>query len=157
LYEGTSAASPSIATEHILTLSEPDDVELEELLELNAQEQLDKLIRLRLKGLLAERNEVQFLLELARRAEAEGTDAKAKALLDWMTTLRIEETDPNLKFLIFTEFIPTQEMLCEFLQRHGYSTVTLNGSMSLEELEKREHIAPFLTPIVIIGITGASN
>ena len=106
---------------------------IEELLELDAQEQLDKFMRLRLKGLLEERSEVQFLLELAGRAEAEGTDAKAKALLDWMTTLRREEADPNLKFLIFTEFIPTQEMRCEFLQLHGYSTVTLNGSMSLQE------------------------
>jgi len=133
LHKRASVASPSISPEHISSSSETDDVELEELLELDAQEQLDKLIRLRLKGLLEELREVQFLLELARRAEVEGTDAKAKALLSWMTTLRREETDPNLKFLIFTEFIPTQEMLCEFLQRHGYSTVRLNGSMSLEE------------------------
>ena len=138
LHERASATSRLIAPVHVSLSSGMDAVDVEELLELDAQEQLDKLIQIQLKGLLAESREVQFLLELAGRAEAEGTDAKAKALLDWMTTLRREESDPSLKFLIFTEFIPTQDMLCEFLQRHGYSTVTLNGSMSLQERQEAQ-------------------
>jgi len=38
-----------------------------------------------------------------------------------------------LKFLIFTEFVPTQAMLREFLEQHGFSVVCLNGSMDLEQ------------------------
>jgi len=38
-----------------------------------------------------------------------------------------------LKYLIFTEFVPTQNMLREFLEQHGFSVVCLNGSMDLEE------------------------
>jgi len=35
--------------------------------------------------------------------------------------------------LIFTEFVPTQQMLKEFLEARGISVVTLNGSMDMEE------------------------
>ena len=38
-----------------------------------------------------------------------------------------------MKYLIFTEFVPTQNMLREFLEQHGFSVVCLNGSMDLEE------------------------
>lgn len=64
---------------------------------------------------------------------AAGADAKAEALLDWIYRLQQEETDPDLKVLIFTEFVPTQEMLREFLSDRGIPVVCLNGSMNLEE------------------------
>ena len=73
------------------------------------------------------------LLALARRCEAAGTDAKAEALLQWLYKLQLEEQDPELKCLIFTEFVATQQMLAEFLENRGFSVVCLNGSMSLEE------------------------
>jgi len=38
-----------------------------------------------------------------------------------------------LKYLIFTEFVPTQKMLRDFLEQHGFSVVCLNGSMDLDE------------------------
>ena len=38
-----------------------------------------------------------------------------------------------MKYLIFTEFVPTQTMLRDFLEQHGFSVVCLNGSMDLEE------------------------
>ena len=41
--------------------------------------------------------------------------------------------DPDLKVLIFTEFIPTQEMLRQFLTDRGFSVVCLNGSLGMEE------------------------
>ena len=45
------------------------------------------------------------MLELARRCMAGAPDAKAEALLDWMYRLQQEESDPALKFLVFTEFV----------------------------------------------------
>ncbi|WP_183097204.1 helicase-related protein [Mesorhizobium sp. YM1C-6-2] len=79
-----------------------------------------------------EKAEVDTLLDLARATEAQGTDAKAEALLELIYKLQQEESDPELKVLVFTEFVPTQAMLADFLESRGFSVVTLNGSMDLE-------------------------
>lgn len=105
----------------------------EEWVELDGQEQVDTLLTTRLKALKNERAEVKLLLEAAKRTEKAGVDAKAEALLDWIYRLQQEEGDPDLKVLIFTEFVPTQEMLREFLSDRGFSVVCLNGSMAMEE------------------------
>jgi|SRR5690606_38384821 len=62
--------------------------------------------------------------------------AKAEALLDWIYRLQAEEGDPDLKVLVFTEFVPTQEMLYEFLTERGLPVVCLNGSMDMEERKR---------------------
>ena len=59
--------------------------------------------------------------------EAQGTDAKAEALLELIYKLQQEENDPELKVLVFTEFVPTQAMLADFLESRGFSVATLNG------------------------------
>ena len=69
---------------------------------------------------------------LARETEAQGTDSKAEALLELIYKIQQEENDPDLKVLVFTEFVPTQAMLADFLESRGFSVVTLNGSMDLE-------------------------
>ena len=112
----------------------------EEWADLDGQEQLDVLLRTRLKALKNERAEVKLLLEAAVRCEQIGPDAKAEALLDWLYRLQSEESDPELKALVFTEFVPTQEMLRRFLTERGFSVVCLNGSMDMEE-RKRVHEA----------------
>lgn len=106
---------------------------LEEWGELAGEEQSDAFVRTRLQELNFEAAEVAQLLELAAQAEAAGPDAKALALLEWIYQLQRETGDPDLKVLIFTEFIPTQEMLRSFLEARGLSVVTLNGSMDLAE------------------------
>ena len=105
----------------------------EEWVELDGQEQIDTLLTSRLSALKNERTEVELLLEAARRTETAGVDAKADALLDWIYRLQQDEGDPDLKILIFTEFVSTQEMLREFLADRGFSVVCLNGSMGLDE------------------------
>ena len=108
----------------------PPDMEWNEL---DGQEQLELLLDARLQALRNEHGEVGVLLELARRCMAGAPDAKAEALLDWMYRLQQEESDPTLKFLIFTEFVPTQVMLRDFLTARGFSVTCLNGSMDMEE------------------------
>jgi len=105
----------------------------EEWADLDGQEQIDVLLRTRLKALKNERAEVRLLMDSAARCEQTGPDAKAEALLDWLYRLQSEEGDPDLKALIFTEFVPTQEMLRQFLSERGFSVVCLNGSMDMEE------------------------
>ncbi len=108
----------------------------EEWGDLDGQEQLDALLRWRLTALQNERAEVELLLEGARRSEAAGPDAKAEALLDWIYRLQQQEEDPEVKILVFTEFLPTQEMLKEFLIDRDFSVVCLNGSMDMGERAK---------------------
>ncbi len=105
----------------------------EEWEDLNGQQQTDELSKTKIKALKNEKAEVQLLLDLAERCVKQGIDAKADALLEWITQLQREEDDPNLKVLIFTEFVPTQMMMAEFLRDRGMSVVTLNGSLSMEE------------------------
>jgi len=108
----------------------------EDWADLDGQEQMDTLLKTRLKALKNERAEVKLLLEAAKRCESQGPDAKAEALLDWIYRLQAEEGDPDLKVLVFTEFVPTQEMLYEFLTERGFEVVCLNGSMDLEERKR---------------------
>ena len=101
--------------------------------DLDGQQQTDELLKTKIKALKNEKQEVQWLLNLAEKCVQQGIDAKSDALLEWITTLQREEDDPNLKVLIFTEFVPTQMMMAEFLRNRGMSVVTLNSSLSMEE------------------------
>jgi superfamily II DNA or RNA helicase len=107
-----------------------DAVDLDEWSELDGQSQLD--IAVLASGWERERSEVGVLLELARETERQGTDAKAEALLELIYKLQQEENDPQLKVLVFTEFVPTQAMLAAFLESRGFSVALLNGGMDLD-------------------------
>jgi superfamily II DNA or RNA helicase len=113
----------------------PEDI-AEEWSSLDGQQQLDIVLKTRLKALKDERKEVELLLSAARRCEAAGPDVKAEALLDRIQRLRRDENEPNLKILVFTEFVPTQAMLAEYLGRRGLSVLCLNGSMDLEQRQQ---------------------
>ena len=75
---------------------------------------------------------------MAESCDRTQSDAKAEALLDWIYRLQQEERDPTLKVLVFTEFVPTQEMLRDFLTARGFPVVCLNGSMDMEERQKAQ-------------------
>ena len=99
----------------------------------DAQDQLEELLATRMAGLANEKEEVKLLLDLARRCRAQGPDARAETLLGLLYDTQREENDPELKFLIFTEFVPTQDMLRALLEQHGFSVTYLNGSMGMEQ------------------------
>lgn len=80
-----------------------------------------------------ERAEVELLVDLARKAMAAGIDAKARYLLELLGRIARSEGDPSTKAVIFTEFVPTQEMLLQVLGGAGISAVAINGSMSITE------------------------
>jgi superfamily II DNA or RNA helicase len=106
---------------------------LDELYDMDGQELLDELLKSRVSALQNEGSHVEKLLEMSRKCEQIGPDAKAEALIEWIYQLQAEENEPDIKVLIFTEFVPTQEMLKEFLEARGISVVTLNGSMDMDE------------------------
>ena len=114
----------------------PSPSAVEELAELDGQEQLETLLHDRQVALKNERSEVERLLTAARKVEARGPDAKAETLLEWVYKFQKEEGDPDIKLLVFTEFVPTQRMLAEFLTNRGIAVACLNGSMSMEERQQ---------------------
>ena len=130
-------------------------IEDETWAELDGQDQLEFFLKSQLVALKNERVEVELLLEAAQRTEAGGPDAKAEALLEWLYRLQQEEGDPDLKLLIFTEFVPTQAMLVEFLTERGLKTVRLNGSMNLEERSQVQ--AQFATEARVLVSTDAGG
>jgi SNF2 family DNA or RNA helicase len=107
------------------------DADTQEIYDMDGQELLDELLS-RVSALKNERGHVETLLEAARTCEQAGPDAKAEALIDLIYRLQAEENEPDLKVLIFTEFVPTQEMLKEFLEARGIRVVALNGSMDMD-------------------------
>tara|TARA_R110002072_G_scaffold135053_2_gene276194 strand:- start:5247 stop:8042 length:2796 start_codon:yes stop_codon:yes gene_type:complete len=105
----------------------------EEWEDLDGQQQVDELLNTRVKALTNEKAEVQHLLTIAEQCVAQRIDAKADALMEWITRLQQEENDPELKVLVFTEFVPTQQMLAQYFEDRGFSVVLLNGSLSLDQ------------------------
>ena len=100
-------------------------------LELDGESQVSTVIDM--AGWRDELAEVETLLDMARITEAGASDAKAEALLELIYRLQQEEQEPDLKVLVFTEFVPTQKMLCDFLSQRGISVTVLNGGMGLEQ------------------------
>ena len=108
------------------------------LYDMDGQELLDELLSAHLSALHSEGGQVAALLERADQCEALGPDAKAETLLDWIYQLQADENDVDLKVLVFTEFLPTQAMLKEFLEARGISVATLNGTMSMDERKRAQ-------------------
>jgi ERCC4-related helicase len=99
--------------------------------DMDGQSQLETILKNRFSALNDEKAQVAFLLDTANICKQQSVDAKAEALLNWIYQLQQEEQEPGLKILIFTEFIPTQEMLRNFLSNRGFTVVCLNGSMDM--------------------------
>lgn len=129
----------------------------EEWVELDGQEQVESILTTRIKAFKNEKAEVELLLEAAKRTEEAGADPKAEALLDWIYRLQQEESDPDIKVLIFTEFVPTQEMLREFLGDRAISIVCLNGSMGMEERKQVQDAFAKNTRILISTDAGGEG
>jgi superfamily II DNA or RNA helicase len=109
---------------------------IDEIYDMDGQELLDELLKSHISSIKNERNQVEKLLDAACKCEQGGPDAKAESLMEWIYLLQSEEDEAELKLLIFTEFVSTQQMLKEFLETRGISVVILNGSMDMEERKR---------------------
>lgn len=143
LVTSSTAAIRTTLERRLLALDTPqpqaslfENTDLDEWAELDGQSQVD--IAINANALEMEKSEVEALLILARETEAAGTDAKAEALLELVYKLQQEESDPSLKVLVFTEFVPTQAMLTGFFESRGFSVALLNGGMDLDARSKAQ-------------------
>ncbi len=110
----------------------PGELDEEETEELDGQAALDALLDVGVvdqAGLAEELGLLQGLVDLARRAVQAEQDAKMLALLEIIDQVCRREGDPRTKFLIFTEFVATQNAVCELLQGIGYAVERINGGM----------------------------
>lgn len=84
-------------------------------------------------------NEETALAELIAEAQnciVYEQDAKTTALIQNIYSLQDKYNDSKLKILVFTEFRKTQAYLTEQLEKAGFTTVGINGSMDLQERQK---------------------
>ena len=77
----------------------------DEWVDMDGQEQMETLLKTRLKALKNERSEVTLLLEATKRCQEAGPDAKAEVLLDWIYKLQGEENNSDLNFICLTAHI----------------------------------------------------
>lgn len=132
LESATNASEMALFEGSEASVDEESQFSSEDWEDLDGQEQLETLQDIH-AAYESEVSEVRALLKNAVRCEEAGPDAKAEALIEWIYQLQAEENDPDLKVLLFTEFVPTQAMLCDFLQARGIPVVSLNGSMNMAE------------------------
>lgn len=77
---------------------------------------------------------LQGLIRDAKDCLDTETDAKVEFLLNRLQELKRDEQNPELKFLIFTEFTSTQCMLKKVLEeKGGYICEAINGSMDFDQ------------------------
>ena len=134
------------ATERVLTDALPSDEDLNDLAE---------GVLFSVPANTTEREDVERLLAHTRRVEASGPDARAEALYDTMMRLAQQDAEPSKKFLVFTEFTATQEMLKEYLEQRGYPVAILNGGMSITE--RRQALEEFRTDAQVLVSTDAGG
>ncbi|MGA9350182.1 MAG: helicase-related protein [Anaerolineae bacterium] len=84
-------------------------------------------------GLQKELALIEDLLNLAEQATTGRQDAKLKALLRIVDEVCRRQRDPTTKFLVFTEFVATQEYITEALESCGYEVACINGQMKVGE------------------------
>jgi len=122
--------------------SSENDVDLENLEEMAAEEQLqilDKHPALKNYQLLdVEIRELEKCISLAQKATVGRNDTKFLKLLEIIDEFKIREHDPSLKFIVFTEFVETQRYLNDCLTSLGYQTAMIRGSMSSDDRLKEK-------------------
>ncbi len=138
-----------------MTALEEQQTLSDDISDLDGESQLAELLQWHSHAVQNEIMNVTTLLQTARQVLVEGPDAKAEKLLELVYQLQSEYNEPDLKLLIFTEFVPTQRMLAEFLQARGISVTTLNGSMDMDE--RRAVQAQFRGDIRVLISTDAGG
>lgn len=103
----------------------------EDLDELNIEDGVEDALEAISLDMELEIEELKAIISLAKQAQFQNQDAKVEPLLNEIDTILSE--DHTQKVIIFTEFVATQDYLCNLLVNRGYSVTILNGGMSIEE------------------------
>ena len=102
-------------------------------MELDFEQKITNLIEETHANYATELDTLNSLVHQAKDCQNTETDAKVEYLLEKLNEIKRKEQNPDTKFLIFTEFIGTQEMLKKVLEDvGGYVCEGINGSLDFE-------------------------
>jgi SNF2 family DNA or RNA helicase len=110
------------------------NLSFDDLADMDFEEGMGQALELASIDIKNEIKDLKEILALAKQAEYQAIDAKAERLLDYLDELYSK--DNEMKAIIFTEFVETQNYLRMFLHNKGYSISILNGSMDMEERDR---------------------
>lgn len=108
-----------------------NNLSFEDLVEVDMEENLDKAMEIISLNIRQELEELRNILDVAKQAQFQYLDAKVDKLIEILDELDAE--DKNMKVIIFTEFVSTQNFLRGYLISKGYKISILNGSMDIDE------------------------
>lgn len=110
-----------------------EELGFEGQLELDFEQKIFQLVEEARANYDTELSVLQGLIRDAKDCLDRETDAKVDYLLDKLVELKRKELNPDLKFLIFTEFTGTQYMLQKVLEeKGGFICEIINGSMDFD-------------------------
>lgn len=125
-------------------------------LSLDFEEKINEQIQNTAAAYETELTELKDLLSEAKHCKANEVDVKFEHLLHRLDELKKAENNMDLKFIIFTEFTSTQNMLCQELSnRGGYTSVAINGSMDADE--RGEALKKFKDKVQVLVSTDAAG
>lgn len=125
-------------------------------LSLDFEEKINEQIQNTAAAYETELTELKDLLSEAKHCKANEVDVKFEYLLRRLDELKKAENNMDLKFIIFTEFTSTQNMLCQELSnRGGYTSVAINGSMDSDE--RGEALKKFKDKVQVLVSTDAAG
>ncbi|WP_207425053.1 helicase-related protein [Pedobacter sp. SYSU D00535] len=111
-----------------------DEFGFEGQMELDFEDKIFSLVEETRANYDTELSILQGLVRDAKDCLDKETDAKVAVLLNKLMELKRIEQNPDLKFLIFTEFTSTQFMLQKILEENGgYICEVINGSMDFDQ------------------------
>lgn len=111
-----------------------DEYGFEGQMELDFEQKIFSLVEEAQANYDTELSVLQGLIRDAKDCLNSETDVKVEYLLNKLVELKKKEKNPDLKFLIFTEFTSTQYMLKKILEeKGGYVCDVINGSMDFDE------------------------
>lgn len=115
-------------------ISNMEEFGFEGQLEMDFEQKIFSLVEETQANYDTELSILQGLIRDAKDCLDKETDAKVDFMLNKLQELKRLEQNPDLKFLIFTEFTSTQFMLKKILEeRGGYICDAINGSMDFDQ------------------------
>lgn len=122
-----------------------NDVDMDSFLDLDGEKQLEFIEENMsfLKNSHYLQKEIEIIedcITTAKKAIKSGNDAKFRKLLEIIDEVKKRENNPEIKMIIFTEFIETQKYIIESLEKLDYETAYINGNLSLEEKIKQKNL-----------------
>ncbi len=102
----------------------------------NEIEFFDYLLKSGVDNKALKKCEINFLkrcINIAEKVSDNLADVKLEKLLEIIEETIRREENPNLKFIVFTEFVATQSIIIRYLEKYGYKCAYINGGLSKEE------------------------